>query len=97
MHFYDYSSNCLDPAVYPRAKLVSEYGFQSFPSFSVYKQYTEPQDWSVNSNMSDYRRGLLTISTPLFDQSRAESGIRHQQHLFSVRICPPKVQFLGAS
>ncbi len=55
MHFYDKSSNCLDPALYPRAKFVSEYGYQSFPSFSVYKQYTQPQDWSINSNMSDYR------------------------------------------
>ena len=55
VHFYDYASNCVDPAIYPRAKFVSEYGFQSYPSFSVYKRYTQAKDWSIQSNMSDYR------------------------------------------
>ena len=55
VHFYDYSSNCLDLSSYPRAKFVSEYGYMSYPSFSVYKKYTQEKDWSVNSNMSDYR------------------------------------------
>ena len=55
VHFYDYPDNCLDPSIYPRAKFVSEYGYQSYPSFSVYKRYTEPEDWSIQSNMSDYR------------------------------------------
>ena len=55
VHFYDYSSNCLDLSSYPRAKFVSEYGYMSYPSFSQYKKYTQERDWSVNSNMSDYR------------------------------------------
>jgi hypothetical protein len=26
VHFYDYASDALDPATYPRAKFVSEFG-----------------------------------------------------------------------
>ena len=34
VHFYDYQSDALDPATYPAAKFVSEYGFMSLPSFA---------------------------------------------------------------
>lgn len=34
VHFYDYSSDAWDPATYPAAKFVSEFGFMSLPSFS---------------------------------------------------------------
>lgn len=34
VHFYDYTSDAFDPATYPPAKFVSEFGFMSFPSFS---------------------------------------------------------------
>ena len=55
VHFYDYSSNCFDLSSYPRAKFVSEYGYMSYASLSVYKNYTTPADWSINSDMSAYR------------------------------------------
>lgn len=54
-HYYNYGGDCLDPRVYPRSKFVSEFGFQSYPSFSVLKQYTAPQDWSYTSPMMNYR------------------------------------------
>lgn len=28
VHFYDYVSNCLDPETYPKARMISEFGFQ---------------------------------------------------------------------
>jgi hypothetical protein len=34
LHFYDYSSDAMDPLTYPPAKFVSEFGYLSFPSFS---------------------------------------------------------------
>lgn len=35
VHFYDYVSDCWDWQVFPKARLVSEYGYQSWPSFST--------------------------------------------------------------
>lgn len=35
VHFYDYSSDCWDWKVFPKARFVSEYGYQSWPSFST--------------------------------------------------------------
>ncbi|CAL8468004.1 g7542 [Coccomyxa elongata] len=54
-HYYNYGGDCLDPRVYPRSKFVSEFGFQSYPSFSVLKQVTAPEDWSYTSAMMNYR------------------------------------------
>lgn len=34
-HFYDYSSDCWNWTVYPKTRFASEYGFQSWPSFST--------------------------------------------------------------
>ena len=55
VHFYDYASDCLDPAAYPRAKFVSEFGYQSWPSWPVYRRVTRAEDWSRTSAMSQYR------------------------------------------
>ena len=35
VHYYNYSADPLDPATYPAARFVSEFGFQSFPSADV--------------------------------------------------------------
>ncbi|EIE20788.1 glycoside hydrolase [Coccomyxa subellipsoidea C-169] len=54
-HYYNYGGDCTDPRVYPRSKFVSEFGFQSYPSFSALKQVTAPEDWSYTSPMMNYR------------------------------------------
>ena len=36
MHYYNYDADCEDPSTYPKARFVSEHGFQSFPSARVY-------------------------------------------------------------
>ncbi|KAK9829297.1 hypothetical protein WJX72_005014 [[Myrmecia] bisecta] len=56
LHFYNYGDDCMDGRIYPRAKFVSEYGFQSHPSWSVYARVTSPEDWSRDSNMSSFRQ-----------------------------------------
>ena len=54
-HYYDYTGDCLDTRVYPRSKFVSEFGFQSYPSFGALKNVTVPEDWSYTSAMMNYR------------------------------------------
>lgn len=34
-HFYDYNNDCWNWTVYPKTRFASEYGFQSWPSFST--------------------------------------------------------------
>lgn len=91
VHFYDKSNNCLDPALYPRAKFISEYGYQSYPSFSVYKQYTELKDWSIDSNMSDYRCTLVPRlegggGCPALVDCPFESACLQLSHLFATNF-----------
>ena len=60
-HYYDYTGDCLDTRVYPRSKFVSEFGFQSYPSFNVLKNVTAPEDWSYTSSMMNYRCGSPSL------------------------------------
>ncbi|XP_069711079.1 beta-mannosidase [Phaenicophaeus curvirostris] len=55
-HFYDYSSDCWNWTVYPKARFASEYGFQSWPSFSTIKKVSSAEDWSYTSNFSLHRQ-----------------------------------------
>ena len=66
-HYYNYGGDCLDTRIYPRAKFVSEFGFQSYPSFLTAKEATAPQDWSYTSPMFNFRcaRGRQSESTLL--------------------------------
>ena len=61
MHHYNYGDNCLDLTKLPRAKFVSEFGHQSWPSWALYKHVTEPEDWSYNSTMSEFRCGCHSV------------------------------------
>ena len=56
VHFYDYVSDPLDPAMYPRARFVSEFGFQSHPSFDAFKKVTTAADWARDSEAVHYRQ-----------------------------------------
>jgi len=56
MHFYDYACDCELPQSYPAARFVSEFGFQSMPSFLSYRPVTEPQDWDPDSPLLLYRQ-----------------------------------------
>jgi hypothetical protein len=54
VHFYTTVDNALNTSTFPRAKFVSEFGFQSFPSWQAVKKYSEPQDWSYLSPLSTF-------------------------------------------
>ncbi|XP_077156877.1 beta-mannosidase [Paroedura picta] len=55
-HYYNYLSDCWDWTTYPRARFASEYGFQSWPSFSTLAKVSSEEDWSYTSNFSLHRQ-----------------------------------------
>ena len=56
MHYYNYDADCEDRTTYPQGRFVSEHGFQSFPSFRLYRNVTAPADWSRESSQLFYRQ-----------------------------------------
>uniref|UniRef100_A0A8B9M4L0 Beta-mannosidase n=1 Tax=Accipiter nisus TaxID=211598 RepID=A0A8B9M4L0_9AVES len=55
-HFYDYNNDCWNWTVYPKTRFASEYGFQSWPSFSTIEKVSSTEDWSYTSNFSLHRQ-----------------------------------------
>ncbi|XP_031231470.1 beta-mannosidase isoform X1 [Mastomys coucha] len=56
IHFYDYIRDCWNWKIFPKARLVSEYGYQSWPSFSTLQKVSSQEDWSYNSRFSLHRQ-----------------------------------------
>ncbi|KJE94140.1 mannosidase [Capsaspora owczarzaki ATCC 30864] len=56
VHFYDYADDCQSVAIYPQARFVSEFGFQSFPSFQTWLAVTTSEDWSYDSALMQFRQ-----------------------------------------
>jgi hypothetical protein len=56
--------DCANVSIYPRARFVSEFGFQSHTSFIGYKDISEEQDWSPDSELFLFR------SATFFDSLR---------------------------
>lgn len=46
MHFYNYDGDCQDFQMYPRARFISEFGFQSAPSGPAMRRISSPSDWT---------------------------------------------------
>jgi beta-mannosidase len=55
-HFYDYSNDCTDVNHFPRARFVSEYGQQSWPSYRALEPLTISEDRGQESEFSLYRQ-----------------------------------------
>ena len=56
LHYYNYNADNWDHRIYPNTRFASEYGFQSFPSFEVLKQYSEPLDWDYFGEFANQRQ-----------------------------------------
>ncbi|XP_069341566.1 beta-mannosidase isoform X1 [Eulemur rufifrons] len=56
VHFYDYVSDCWNWKVFPKARFASEYGYQSWPSFSTLEKVSSKEDWSFKSKFSRHRQ-----------------------------------------
>lgn len=64
VHFYDYTCDCEDFTSFPAAKFISEFGFQSMPSFLAYEPVSVAEDWESE-----------TADSPLFAyRQRHENG-----------------------
>lgn len=63
VHYYTYDLNLWDPRIYPRARFVSEYGFQSFPSHGSWLEILKPGD-NLKS-MLDHRQHFPFGHTPI--------------------------------
>uniref|UniRef100_A0A7N5P6L4 Beta-mannosidase n=1 Tax=Ailuropoda melanoleuca TaxID=9646 RepID=A0A7N5P6L4_AILME len=59
VHFYDYISDCWNWKVFPKARFVSEYGYQSWPSFSTLEKVMQAQ--CVKTETEFYRRSRSEI------------------------------------
>uniref|UniRef100_A0A3Q3L5P9 Beta-mannosidase n=1 Tax=Labrus bergylta TaxID=56723 RepID=A0A3Q3L5P9_9LABR len=55
-HFYSYVLDCWDWRTFPQTRFASEYGFQSWPSFSTLQPVSVKEDWSYSSNFSSHRQ-----------------------------------------
>nr|XP_003410544.1 beta-mannosidase isoform X1 [Loxodonta africana] len=56
VHYYSYSSDCWNWELFPKARFVSEYGYQSWPSFSTLEKVSSKEDWSFRSKFSLHRQ-----------------------------------------
>eukprot|EP00884_Botryococcus_braunii_P002498 jgi/Botrbrau1/12249/Bobra.0361s0012.2 len=56
VHFYTVTDNPLVITTFPRARFVSEFGFQSFASFNSYKAMSDPSDWNYLSKATQFRQ-----------------------------------------
>jgi len=55
LHVYNYYADGWQPSSYPQnARFVSEYGWQSFPSFEILEPFTIDQDWRFNSDWTNH-------------------------------------------
>jgi len=56
VHYYNYGCDCEDSDSYPAARFISEFGFQTMPSYLAYRPVTLPEDWFPNSPLLRYRQ-----------------------------------------
>ncbi|XP_028251213.1 beta-mannosidase [Parambassis ranga] len=56
VHFYSYVLDCWDWRTFPRTRFASEYGFQSWPSFSTLQPISTKEDWSYVSDFTSHRQ-----------------------------------------
>ncbi|XP_038135409.1 beta-mannosidase [Cyprinodon tularosa] len=56
VHFYSYVHDCWDWKAFPRTRFASEYGFQSWPSFSTLQPVSVQEDWSYSSDFTSHRQ-----------------------------------------
>ena len=47
---YEYSGNCWDPLIYPRARAVSEFGWQSYSNLASMAEVLSPESWNYWSS-----------------------------------------------
>ncbi|XP_053559474.1 beta-mannosidase isoform X3 [Bombina bombina] len=69
IHYYNYMADCWDWKEFPKARFASEYGFQSWPSFSTLDKVSLRDDWSYISNFSSHRQHHLNGNKEMLIQA----------------------------
>ena len=55
-HHYDFESDCEDYETIPDSRFMSEFGFQSMPSFESFSKISVSSDWGMSSDLVLYRQ-----------------------------------------
>lgn len=63
--------------MYPQAKFVSEFGFQSYPTLATYQEATSREDWSMAANMTEYRQRHPNGTVQLVEQFKMHFKVPH--------------------
>ncbi|XP_023590506.1 beta-mannosidase isoform X3 [Trichechus manatus latirostris] len=69
VHYYSYSSDCWNWKLFPKARFVSEYGYQSWPSFNTLEKVSSKADWSFRSKFSLHRQHHARGNTEMLYQA----------------------------
>ncbi|KAH8418054.1 hypothetical protein KR222_010988, partial [Zaprionus bogoriensis] len=65
VHFYDYMKDAWDPAIYPRPRFASEYGFQSLPGLIAWDRIKGDDDklYELMSHRQHHPLAMIPITT----------------------------------
>ena len=56
LHFYDYTVDCSVPSNFPQPRHLTEWGWQSYPSFITWRSVTSAEDWQLDSPLMQNRQ-----------------------------------------
>ena len=96
VHFYTTVDNALNTSTFPRAKFVSEFGFQSFPSWQAVKKYSEPQDWSYLSPLSTFLQRHPGDTEDMMKQMDLHYQVRNESFFFLFFLASTSCPFSSA-
>ncbi|XP_072351307.1 beta-mannosidase isoform X2 [Scyliorhinus torazame] len=80
VHYYNYIADCWDWTLYPKTRFASEYGFQSWPSFSTLETVSSPEDWYYNSPFMDHRQHQKAGNKILLHQTQLHFNLSHAKN-----------------
>ncbi|XP_077419388.1 beta-mannosidase [Vanacampus margaritifer] len=79
-HFYSYLADCWDWRAFPRARLASEYGFQSWPSLSTLRTVSVAEDWSLSSRLALHRQHHQDGNQEMLKQASIHFRLPNSSH-----------------
>ncbi|XP_072563097.1 beta-mannosidase-like isoform X2 [Paramormyrops kingsleyae] len=79
-HYYNYLADCWDWRNFPRTRLASEYGFQSWPSLSTLMKVSVPEDWRYSSLFSSHRQHHLAGNMEMLLQAALHFHLPQSPH-----------------
>ncbi|XP_077477136.1 beta-mannosidase isoform X2 [Stigmatopora argus] len=82
-HFYNYEADCWDWRAFPRPRLASEYGFQSWPSLATLLPVTMPEDLMFDSRFASHRQHHLDGNQQMLKQASIHFRLPNSSHPFT--------------